>query len=65
MVHRINIFLLSISLVIVQIFTMNQALAGAAEKWTIEEISYDNVAKNIKIQAEKILDHQQMIINIK
>ena len=29
------------------------AFAGAAEKWTIEEISYDNVAKNIKIQAEK------------
>lgn len=29
------------------------AFASAAEKWTIEEISYDNVAKNIKIQAEK------------
>lgn len=35
------------------IYTPFFAFASAAEKWTIEEISYDNVAKNIKIQAEK------------
>ena len=35
------------------IYTPYFAFASAAEKWTIEEISYDNVAKNIKIQAEK------------
>lgn len=35
------------------IYTPFFANASAAEKWTIEEITYDNVAKNIKIQAEK------------
>ena len=35
------------------VYTPFFAHASAAEKWTIEEISYDNVAKNIKIQAEK------------
>lgn len=37
------------------VYTPFFANASAAEKWTIEEISYDNVAKNIKIQAEKNL----------
>ena len=31
----------------------NQAYAGAAEKWTIEEVVYDNVAKNLTYTASK------------
>lgn len=54
MVHRINIFLLSISLVIVQIFTMNQALAGAAEKWEIVENVYDKSKNTVNVTAKKI-----------
>jgi hypothetical protein len=35
------------------IYTPFFAFASAAEKWTIEEISYDNVAKNIKVNASR------------
>lgn len=54
MVHRINVFLLSISLVIVQIFTMNQALAGAAEKWELVENVYDKSKNTVNVTAKKI-----------
>ena len=57
MVHRINIFLLSISLVIVQIFTMNQALAGAAEKWELVENVYDKSKNTVNVTAKKIGQH--------
>lgn len=52
MIHRINVFLLSLIVAFAPVY-FTSAHASAAEKWTIEEISYDNVAKNIKIQAEK------------
>ena len=35
MVHRFNIFLLSITLVIAQVITMNQALAAGLGGWTM------------------------------
>ena len=33
--------------------TFNSAFAGAAEKWTIEEVVYNNVGKNLQYTAQK------------
>lgn len=54
MVHRINIFLLSILLVVSQVIFMNQALAGAAEKWEIVENVYDTTSQKVNVTARKI-----------
>lgn len=49
MIHRINVFLLSLLIVIAPIY----ASAGAAEAWTIEEVKYNNVGKNLSYTASR------------
>lgn len=52
MVHRLNIFLLSIILVIAQVITMNHALAGAAEKWEYDVIP--DQSQTLQIKGHKV-----------
>lgn len=44
---------LSIAIILSPIYLLNNAYAGAAEKWTIEEVVYDNVGKNLSYQASR------------
>lgn len=60
MVHRFNIFLLSIILVIAQVITMNQALAAGLGGWTMSNpvaqgasVLYDG-AKNVLINGKNV-----------
>lgn len=60
MVHRFNIFLLSIALVIAQVITMNQALAAGLGGWTMSNpvaqgasVLY-NGAKNVIINGKNV-----------
>lgn len=60
MVHRINIFLLSIILVIAQVITMNQALAAGLNGWTLQNpivkgasVAYEGV-KNVIINGKNV-----------
>lgn len=47
------IFLYIFTFIFLYIFTFQVSFAGAAEQWTIEEVVYDNIGKNLTYTASK------------